>query len=102
LRDMRIAIEGGEILSHWRKALNRHSDPPFDCNRASRTWFVGLVLQPTRRHGHRAVAGENGIDFGHIGVADLPAERAEVFNYFSSCAEADQRLANNRIAQSPA
>src|ERR1700732_1593407 len=36
----------------------------------------GLILEPTLRHDHCAVAGEDGIDLGHIGLADLPAERA--------------------------
>src|SRR5436190_13426582 len=62
----------------------------------------GLVFQPTRRHSHRAVASENGIDFGHIGVADLPAESAKVFTHFSGRTEADQCSADDRIAQCPA
>ena len=58
----------------------------------------GLILEPTLRHDHCAVAGEDGIDLGHIGVADLPAERAEVFTHFGRRAEADQCRANDRAA----
>src|SRR5215831_16516733 len=62
----------------------------------------GLILQPTRRLGNRAIAGEDSIDLGHIGVADLPAERAQVFTHFGGRAEADQRGADDWVAQCPA
>ena len=61
-----------------------------------------LILEPTRRHGDRTVAGENGIDLGHMGVADLPAERTQVFPRFGRRAETDQCRADDRVAQSPA
>src|SRR5262252_8478089 len=62
----------------------------------------GLIFQPARRYGNHAVPGQNGVYFRDIGVADLPAEGAQVLGDLGGRAEADERRADDRVAQCPA
>ena len=48
------------------------------------------------------MASKNGVDLRHVGVTDLPAECAQVLGNLRGRAEADQRRADNRVAQRPA
>src|SRR6266403_2610332 len=67
-----------------------------------RMMTVALVFEPTRRHGHCTVTRENCVDLGHVVVADLPAERAQVLGHLSGCTKTDQCGADDRVAQRPA
>ena len=77
LGDMRVAIEGREILGHRRKALNRHAVPP--AIGTIRPATLPLIFEPARRDGHAVMPGENVVDLRHVGRRDSPAQGARGF-----------------------
>src|SRR6516165_4201718 len=64
--------------------------------------YLLLVFKPAGRLGHAAVPAEDSVDLRHVGGRNRPAESPEVFGHLGGLAKADQRGADDRVAQGPA
>src|SRR6516164_2663900 len=53
-----------------------------------------LIFEPARRLGHTAVPGEDGVDLGHVGAGDGPAEGAQILAHLFRRSEPDERGAD--------
>ena len=88
LGDMRVAVEGGEVLGHRRETLNRHGASSIDCWRrpqaggSSSSQPGGSVTTSWRAK----MASISAMSPAEI----VTAERAEVFRHLGRAAEADQ------------
>src|SRR6266849_2348455 len=61
-----------------------------------------FVFEPALRHRHRAMAGKDRVDRGHVVRGYVPAQCPEVFLNLGGLAEAHQRRADHWIARGPA
>src|SRR5882672_11453253 len=61
-----------------------------------------IVFQPAIGFGDGVMTSENGIDFGHVGGVEFPAQSAEVFVDFFGTAGSDEAGADGRVAGGPA